>query len=239
MSNMFIDGKRIADEDIYLKEDRYDKPKEVHKFLAKIILQIPLSKEASLLDVGCATGEFIYYLKSQDPNMKLYGMDISEKMVLQARKMVKGTQFQVQSILNPPLWSGEKFDFIVCNGVLSIFDDIEEQLRNLIMTAAPDGRVLVSDSFNEDPIDLIMRYRRVSEAVGEWETGWNYFSQRTIENIARYFKKNVRWHEFRLPFSIDKGEDPMRSWTIKTEKNSHQIVVGTKQMISSYVAEIY
>ena len=239
MSNMFIDGKRIADEDIYLKEDRYDKPKEVQKFLAKIILQIPLSKEASLLDVGCATGEFIYYLKSQDPNMKLYGMDISEKMVLHARKMVKGTQFRIQSILNPPLWSGENFDFVVCNGVLSIFDDIEEQLRNLIMTAAPDGRVLVSDQFNEDPIDLIMRYRRASEAVGEWETGWNCFSQRTIENIARSFKKNVRWHEFRLPFSIDKGEDPMRSWTIKTEKNSHQIVVGTKQMISRYVAEIY
>tara|TARA_B100000315_G_scaffold255661_1_gene299605 strand:- start:603 stop:1313 length:711 start_codon:yes stop_codon:yes gene_type:complete len=236
---MFIDGKRIADEDIYLKEDRYDKPKEVQKFLAKIILQIPLSKEASLLDVGCATGEFIYYLKSQDPNMKLYGMDISEKMVLHARKMVKGTQFRIQSILNPPLWSGENFDFVVCNGVLSIFDDIEEQLRNLIMTAAPDGRVLVSDQFNEDPIDLIMRYRRASEAVGEWETGWNCFSQRTIENIARSFKKNVRWHEFRLPFSIDKGEDPMRSWTIKTEKNSHQIVVGTKQMISRYVAEIY
>ncbi len=239
MNNMFIDGKRIADEDIYLKEDRYDKPKEVQKFLAKIILQIPLSKEASLLDVGCATGEFIYYLKSQDPNMKLYGMDISEKMVLHARKMVKGTQFRIQSILNPPLWSGENFDFVVCNGVLSIFDDIEEQLRNLIMTAAPDGRVLVSDQFNEDPIDLIMRYRRASEAVGEWETGWNCFSQRTIENIARSFKKNVRWHEFRLPFSIDKGEDPMRSWTIKTEKNSHQIVVGTKQMISRYVAEIY
>ena len=239
MSNMFIEGKRIADEDIYLKEDRYDKPKEDHKFLAKIILQIPLSKEASLLDVGCATGEFIYYLKSQDPNMKLYGMDISEKMVLHARKMVKGTQFRIQSILNPPLWSGENFDFVVCNGVLSIFDDIEEQLRNLIMTAAPDGRVLVSDQFNEDPIDLIMRYRRASEAVGEWETGWNCFSQRTIENIARSFKKNVRWHEFRLPFSIDKGEDPMRSWTIKTEKDNHQIVVGTKQLISRYVAEIY
>ena len=236
---MFIEGRRIADEDIYLKEDRYDNPKENHKFLSKIILQIPLSKEASLLDVGCATGEFIYYLKSQDPNMKLYGMDISEKMVLHARKMVKGTQFRIQSILNPPLWSGENFDFVVCNGVLSIFDDIEEQLRNLIMTAAPDGRVLVSDQFNEDPIDLIMRYRRASEAVGEWETGWNCFSQRTIENIARSFKKNVRWHEFRLPFSIDKGEDPMRSWTIKTEKNSHQIVVGTKQMISRYVAEIY
>ena len=236
---MFIEGRRIADEDIYLKEDRYDNPKENHKFLSKIILQIPLSKEASLLDVGCATGEFIYYLKSQDPNMKLYGMDISEKMVLHARKMVKGTQFRIQSILNPPLWSGENFDFVVCNGVLSIFDDIEEQLGNLIMTAAPDGRVLVFDPFNEDPIDLIMRYRRVSEAVGEWETGWNCFSQRTIENIALTFKKSVRWHKFRLPFSIDKGEDPMRSWTIKTEKDNHQIVVGTKQLIGRYVAEIF
>ena len=117
MSNIFIEGRRIADEDIYLKEDRYDKPKEDHKFLAKIVLQIPLSKEASLLDVGCATGEFIYYLKSQNSDMKLYGIDISEKMVLQARRRVKGAQFRVQSIFNPPLWSGEKFDLIVCNSM--------------------------------------------------------------------------------------------------------------------------
>ena len=33
MSNIFIEGRRIADEDIYLKEDRYDKPKEDHKLL--------------------------------------------------------------------------------------------------------------------------------------------------------------------------------------------------------------
>jgi len=239
MSNIFIEGRRIADEDIYLKEDRYDKPKEDHKLLAKIISQNPLSKEARLLDVGCATGEFIYYLRTQNPNMELSGIDISEKMVLQARRRVKGAQFRVQSVSNPPLWSGEKFDLIVCNGVLSIFDDIEEHLRNLIDAAALDGRVLVFDPFNEDPIDLIMRYRRVSEDAGEWETGWNCFSRRTIENIILTFNKRVRWHEFRLPFSIDRGEDPMRFWTIKTEKDDHRIVVGTKQLISRYVAEIY
>ena len=43
---------------------------------------------------------------------------------------------------------------------------------------------------------------------------------------------------FRLPFDIPKTSDPLRAWTIETEENPHQLVVGTRQLLSTKVLEI-
>ena len=43
---------------------------------------------------------------------------------------------------------------------------------------------------------------------------------------------SVEWTDFQMPFGIPKGEDCMRAWTIRTEQNPNQIVVGTGQLLN-------
>ena len=55
---------------IYLKENRYKKPKESFVFLVKLIKKLKLNfkNEIKIADFGCSNGELCYYLVSQFPS---------------------------------------------------------------------------------------------------------------------------------------------------------------------------
>ena len=63
----FEKSVRTHDE-VYLRRDRYDEPLEIFKFAANIIeKRLPKAFSGDclsldMLDVGAATGEFLYYL---------------------------------------------------------------------------------------------------------------------------------------------------------------------------------
>jgi len=231
-------GKRLADEGIYLNEDRYEKPKELFKFIADILGDDEKMK-GTLLDVGCATGELVYYLKNKRfGDLSYTGIDVSQKMIEQAQENIPGARFLVQSILDGQFFQEEKFDYVVCSGVLSIFDDLEPPFLNLLSCTKPGGKIIIHTNFNERPIDVLMRYKPSQDK--EWQTGWNIFSKSSYESIlsksGREF--SVEWHDFRMPFDIPETDDPMRCWTIKTEKNPRQEVNGACQILDKKVLEI-
>ncbi len=233
-------AERVADDAIYLKEERHDEPKELFKKLSSIISEFVVHEdELCMLDVGCATGELVYYLEKQFPNVSYYGIDVSDDMLNLAKRKIGFAKLNNQSILELPLWVDMQFDVVLCLGVIGIFDEIEITLSNLISSLKDGGRLLLSEQFSDDSIDVIMRYRRVDSGENVWESGWNIFSMKTIEDIAKQYDKKVKWHEFRMPFGIEKSDDPMRTWTIETEANRHQLILGSKQLIDLYVAEIY
>src|SRR3989338_116459 len=43
------------------------------------------SRDTTLLEVGCATGEFYRYLRSRHPRVNYYGLDVSEAAIARAR----------------------------------------------------------------------------------------------------------------------------------------------------------
>lgn len=240
---MDINGKRIADEGIYLNEDRYDKPKEYFKLLSKLISERAYPAPSSLLDVGCATGELLYYLKQTEPHISnFFGMDISKEMIIQASKCVPGVEFSIGSVLDEKLFRQRRYNIVTCIGVLSIFDDFAQPLKNLLSCVRDNGSVYIFSSFNDDPIDLIMRYRRSNLPNNCWETGWNIFSRNTVEDLLSKsgYELKWSWHKFRIPFAIKKREsDPMRTWTIAMEDNPYQIVNGACQMLNTQMLDIH
>jgi len=198
-------AERVADDAIYLKEERHDEPKEIFKKLSSIISEFVVHEdELCMLDVGCATGELVYYLEKQFPNVSYYGIDVSDDMLNLAKRKIGFAKLNNQSILELPLWVDMQFDVVLCLGVIGIFDEIEITLSNLISSLKDGGRLLLSEQFSDDSIDVIMRYRRVDSGENVWESGWNIFSMKTIEDIAKQYDKKVKWHEFRMPFGIEK-----------------------------------
>lgn len=234
------DGVRIADDPIYLNEDRYDKPKELFKFIAALLSD--RGARGALLDVGCATGELVYYLRKTLSGVeKFAGFDISPAMVAEAKHNVPGAEFAVADILEPAMFAQRAFDVVTCSGVVSCFDDVKVPFMNLLSVAKPDATICIYTVVNDDPIDVIMRYRRADRPDAPMEVGWNIFSRLTLERILQESGYDLRWawHPFEMPFELPKRPgDPMRTWTIRTEEKPFQTVNGACQLINGQVLVI-
>ena len=232
---------RLADDQIYLNEDRFGHPKEMFKFIRSVITPAYLESAENVLDVGCATGEFIYFIKSMHEGLKCTGIDISKAMIELAKKKQPGQEFIQEDILTNRQERNSKYDVVVCTGVLQIFDEIEVAITNLVSSVRSPGVLIIAGSFNNHDIDVLMRYKQSTEELrGVWETGWNLYSTTTYENYLKQLTKvkDWHWHDFRLPFALEERSDSMRSWTIGTENNPYQLVNGACQLLYTKVLRI-
>lgn len=234
-----VGGRRKADDPIYLQSDRRKDPKEVFKQLGNHIGSEKRGAGTSVLDAGCATGELLCYLQDVFPDFEFSGFDVSENLIETAAGRFPDMTFTVASITDPDPLAGKKFDVTCCVGVLSIFDDPTPALRNLINGLKPGGSLFVANSFNEDPIDVLVRYRPAEDVGSDWQTGWNILSMQSAERILRDLAPgiSIQWHPFKLPFAIPKSDDPMRSWTIETADDPYQQVSGVCQLRKVYIMQ--
>lgn len=214
-------SKRTHDRAIYLKDDRYDKPKEIFKRLAQLVRESkrPLAG-AKLCDMGCASGEFLYYLLSQFPECSYLGIDAVPELVEKARSKVPGAEFQVGSVLDPKCLPAASQDVIFMQGVLSIFDEYQLILDNLLDWLKPGGSIFIFGAFNPHPADVYVRYRLSDDPDPDHrEPGWNLFSK---ASISKHLDQKARPPEHRylpfdMPFDLEPNpEDPIRSWTFFT-----------------------
>jgi SAM-dependent methyltransferase len=232
--------KKINDS-VYLDSDLYDRPKEYFKLLSKIMLDKYGKDPISLIDVGCASGAFIHYIKANLNIVDGVGIDISEKLIKAARQKLPDVEFHTNSIDSLPVDFGRTFDVCTCLGTLGIFDEIERPINNLLGFLKKEGSLFIFNIFNEDPVDVIMRYRFVKdEEDAQWESGLNVLSMVTIERFLKRYSSDIEieWVDFELPFHLPKQDNPMRQWTMGTDQRKHQIVVGTGQMLDQKILRV-
>ena len=232
--------------DFYLDEDRYENPKEVFKFVKGLIdaTGLPQRGPLSVLDVGCATGELIYYLKTQYPQFAFLGLDHDQLLLDKAQAM---------GFLNDESWvKGDaeafnldrKFDIITCMGVLGLFEDVRICLRNLIKHAQPGGTILIQAPINDDPFDVRIQYRENYPENTAWTVnGWNINARQSIAHFlnteAADEVSSFDFLPFEMPIDLEKREEqPVRSWTIKTAEGSRILVNGICLVIKDTVLKI-
>jgi len=231
---MVLEEARYTSISPYLKDKDYDNPKEYFKAVGEILSKLNYPAGSRLLDVGCATGKLLYYLKEILPEFThLEGMDVSKVMIKEANRRVPGVKFFIGSVMDKKALKKKTYDVVTCCGVLQIFDDIKAVLDNLVSCVRDGGTIIVFNAFNDDPVDVLMRYRRVDGQDNSWKRGLNMFSRQTIEDILSESRYRLRWkwHKFHMPFAIKKDQgDPMRAWTISTALDPHQQVNGASQL---------
>ncbi len=206
--------KRLHDE-FYLKENRYDDPKEAFKMLYK---ELKKKKFNNLLDVGCANGELIYFLEKNFPSVEFTGVDILQSLLDKAKSYChKNTVFLKKDVSKKKFVIG-KFDRIILSGVLSIFDDPDPIIKNLLDNLTKKGKLYIFGAFNPNPFNVLVKYEDVRKMKNIYQSGWNIFSLETIRTIAKKYNKKTKIKEFKMPFDIKKrNSDLIRTWTIKHE----------------------
>ena len=200
---------------IYQKESYYEKPKETFLFLSSIINES--HTKPSILDLGCARGEFLYYLKNNITHDKLVGLDYSEKLVGQAKKFegLSEVDFIVGSAENFNL--NFMFDIIVMSGVLSYFDDISKVFESINKHLKPDGKIIIFGFFNEYDVDAQIKYRN-NKYFDTFDDGWNVHSLNTVSKELKKLNLSIiSQKKFTLSFKSKKQDDPCRAWHIDTE----------------------
>jgi trans-aconitate methyltransferase len=222
---------------LYLEEERYEKSKELHEKISQDIIVSRLNHEAGknrvrILDAGCAAGEFLFLLRKKFPEADIEGFDLLEPLVSKAKLRVKNVKVFEGDILKRETVPLENADVITCTGVLSIFDEFEACLENLLAWAKPGGMVYIHSLFSDHPVDVQIKYSLTEDyGSGVLEAGWNIFSKSTIQTWLTQHKErlqiaNYQFIDFAMESDLVPQSDPVRSWTMKNQAGQRLVTNG-------------
>ena len=208
----------------YLREDPCRPPKQFFKFLVQLA-EPQLSIGSTVLDVGCASGAFLYYLRSLYPTLSLTGIDVSPQFIPKARETVPDARFSTGDIYTGDQLPTEQFDVVFMSGVNYLFSDYEVWLRNLL--SVTKGSAYVYGIFNPEDLDVYSTVRRSGDKTSS--TPWNLISEKSISIFLDSLNVQHKFSRWELPIENPRVHpDPMRSWTIKTKDSGILVINGTQ-----------
>ncbi len=220
---------------LYLEENRYQDPKQLHLEIVEKIKQVEKvngKQIDSILDAGCAAGEFAFVLKQNFQYSHVAGFDLLPDLVRKAELQVNGCEFFEADIQEKNVSLTNLFDVVVCTGVLSIFDTFEEVINNLISWVKPGGTVFIHSLFNDFPINVFVQYNLSDNySSGVRESGWNIFSKKSVadfleQSVETKLVDSYSFCDFEMTRELERREDIVRSWTEKTIDGKLQITNG-------------
>lgn len=212
--------KRLHDK-LYLESNRYTKPKESSKMLLKILKKKKFkSNKIKILDIGCANGELIYYLKKNLNNkVEFYGFDIRNDLLKKAQKKLPDVYFKRVDI-NKKIKTNNKFDIIICAGVICIFDQLNTFFRNIKKLSKPKTIIFIFDKLNQYNYNVYNKYEDLNSKNRFLQSGWNIWSINYLRKFLKNRKLSV--HKFVINLDIKKrNKDLLRAWTIKVNNKRY------------------
>lgn len=221
---------RINDHNhFYLTEDRKQQPKEYFKFLVQQAAPILRSRSPRVLDIGCAAGDFLYYLRSSYPNARITGIDLEPQFTAKASQSLPGADFFVADVYSGSNLPAQKFDAVFMNGVNCYFQQVEPWVRHVV--SLTEGSAYIFGAFNPEDLDV----RAVVQRPGEDASmPWNLISQKSISLLLDRMGLAHRFTPWEMPVASTRThEDPLRSWTVEM-KDGRLLVINGMQIINRF-----
>lgn len=222
---------------MYLKENRKYNPKEYFKFIVGYVSgYINTIKTPSILDIGCATGDFLYYVSTLYSEAELSGLDAMEELLEHAKKEVSGAKFYLGDIFNNLNLPERQFDLVFMSGVNDIYDTFEPWINNILKLTS--GRAYVFGIFNPEDVDVLVKTRHSGDSTS-FKPGWNLFSKKSISIYLDSLNIEHKFINWDINIDIEKNiNEPLRSWTFKDNDGKRLIINGTQLIHRFYLLEI-
>ena len=153
-----------------------------------IIPELEKSPVKSLLDIGCGSGDLIAALAIKHPNWEIYGIDISDSMILQAKEKVASLQLAVGNAHNLP-YSDNMFDIVINTISFHHYEHSLQALNEMYRVLKPGGKLVLLDS--------IKNPRCISILPWYWD-----FAEKANAIRNTCLKKNLKCYLGRLLFHL-------------------------------------
>lgn len=101
------------------------------RYLSEVGEMVTRLAPESVLDVGCGAGHFAEALRATLPDTRLTGVDLSERVLREAREHVPGVSFLAGSAYELPFDDGS-FDLVVAAELLETLHDPQKALREIV-----------------------------------------------------------------------------------------------------------
>ena len=215
----------------YTSSERYENPKEDFKTIARQLEKLCPMQDVSLVDIGTANGELLYYLRKCFPDWQLCGYDQTAAFVETANAFsgLDGISIDVGDLFQ---LSGQ-YDVVTACCLLSLFQDFEAPLDRLLSLCRPGGYVLATGLFNIHDVDVRVEYCDNSkpETMGQWQTDANRFSQRRIRDYLKDKVSQVEFQACKYDIQIEHDEEnPIHVWTENASGDSPWLINGAWQI---------
>src|SRR3989344_1701546 len=220
----------------YASSKRYENPKQVFLFaLQEIERNLKTDTLITLVDIGCANGEFLYYVKKWHPNWNLYGYDFMPEFIEAGKKFngLKGIHLELKNFFT----LRKKFDVVCCFGTLPIFPDVKKPLKKLLSLCKKNGLLVADGLFNRFDIDVQITYRDNSkiESKNIWRNDFNQHAQTTI---AEFLEPIVGQLEFKaVPFNVDlpyiTNNPHANAFTFRDDGGNRRVTNGLNILLNS------
>lgn len=145
-----------------LLADGYDVSLSGHnprKNYARIIEKIELNESSALLDVGCGTGEILSRIATENPNVQLYGLDMSPKMLqIAMNKDVKKKIRYVCGDAEKLPFEENKFDILLTSEAFHHYPNPEKALEEFCRVLKPKGKLILCDMYRPAGVRHFMNF---------------------------------------------------------------------------------
>ena len=190
---MTVNHKELSK--IAFNEDaaQYDSSAEYRRILEKhhiILEELMKYKFSDYLDIGCGTGSLLNLVYQSNPNINLYGIDLSEEMIrIAKRKLPKGTNLSIGDSEKLPYENGT-FQMISCTFSFHHYPNPEKVINEINRVLTFRGKLILVDAVMSFPLlqlaNLLIRFSKKGD--------YKFYSRSQYLNLmANAGLKVVHW----------------------------------------------
>jgi len=148
---------------------------------------LELCPAGKILDVGCGAGRMLRNVRG---DYEKFGLDISERLIEQAKQKDSNSKYEVGDSNSLPYDSGS-FDLVMCHSVLHHLDDPSKAIDEIVRVAKPEGAIFVRDLIRPASEEVLQRL-----FLGYLAGHYDEQNKRLFENSLRSSFTHDEWKNY-------------------------------------------
>lgn len=157
---------------------------------SKLISLMEIQRSDDIIDIACGPGHITYSLSKMTEG-KVLGIDISEAMIQQAKKLYPCIDFR--QIAAEDIDFNDKFDIAFCNSSLIWFVNPQKAIKGIFNALKIGGRLFLACPATADwspwftrIISKVTTPQRIRRIFSHWRNPWFFLP--AIDDYRRFFE---------------------------------------------------